>query len=86
MPNQEHQYRTSSTPDRRRLSEDEVRRILTLAKEDPRLQDLYDVANIVLHTGIRLNELSNLRRDDLDLPNRRVAVFSQDNARTHRAH
>jgi integrase len=58
------------------LSNDQLRQLLRVAKDDPRLSDLYDVASIISYTGIRLREFSTLRWADVDFANSRAEIFS----------
>jgi integrase len=67
--------RISSTPRRRQLSHNELRQILSVAEEDPRLRDLHDIASIILCTGIRMHELAELRWADVDFSNCHALVF-----------
>jgi integrase len=76
-------HRISSTPERRQLSINELRQILSIAKEDSHLRDLYDIASVISFTGIRFRELSNLRWADVDFPNRRAVVFCPKSMREH---
>jgi integrase len=48
------------------LSTEQLRQLLSVLREIPELQDLYDVVTIVSNTGIRTGELRNLRWTDVD--------------------
>ena len=48
------------------LSTEQLRQLLSISRENPKLQDLYDVITIVSNTGIRNGELRNLRWTDVD--------------------
>ena len=61
---------------RRKLSVNELQKILSIAKRNPRLQDLYDVVSLISNTGIRLNELKSLSWADVDFGNSRFVIVS----------
>jgi integrase len=50
----------------RSLSNEHLHQLLSISKEDPRLQELHDVVMIVSSTGLRSGELRNLRWIDID--------------------
>jgi integrase len=68
--------RTSHTTVHTTLSNDQLRQLLQIAGEDPRLQDLHDVASIVSYTGLRRGELEILRWSDVEFDNSRFVVHS----------
>lgn len=76
MSNRQHSLRLSSTPQRRQLSNHQLRHLLRLAKEDPKLQDLFDVVSIISLIGLRRLELENLLWADVDFANGRIRVAS----------
>jgi integrase len=57
-------------------SSEEITRVLEAAKNGPVAQDLDDVVTLVLQTGMRTRELSNLRWTDVYLEKRYIAVYS----------
>jgi integrase len=77
MSTQQHPRRTVSMPKRPTLSRNKLRRILILAKADPRLRNLHDVVSVISFTGLRLRELSDLRWTDVDFSKKRAAVSSK---------
>ena len=70
----------------RSLSNEHLSLILSSAKEDPNLQDLVDVVTIISNTGIRAQELIELRWSDVDVEKRDLVVNSKKSASTHRVH
>ncbi len=76
MTARQHLRHISSMSTRRHLSTDELSRILSIAKEDPSLRDLYEVASFISYTGIRLHEFSVLRWADVDFTNSRAVISS----------
>jgi len=55
------------------LSEDEVKRLLEAAREDPRD---YAIISLLVYSGLRVSELCNLRLEDVDFEERVIYVRS----------
>jgi integrase/recombinase XerD len=58
------------------LSNENVHRILAICDQEPNSHDLGDIIRIMVNTGMRLQELRDLRWSSVDLPNRRLTVLS----------
>ncbi len=56
------------------VSPEEVAALLTAANGDPTTRDVRDVITTVVNTGLRSNELRDLRWADIDLKERRLFV------------
>lgn len=63
-----------AAPAQARLSGDELTRILSLSREDPKYRDLHDVAQITLGTGLRASELRELRWADVDFERTHLTI------------
>ena len=82
MSIQQHTRRCHQRP--KQLSNEDVHRILAICDEDPNKQNLGDIVRILANTGLRVNELRNLRWSGVDLLNRRFAFDSQKGGRKRR--
>jgi integrase len=56
------------------LDEEKVTALLAVSSESMETQDLHDVVNILLNTGLRVGELCELRFADVDHNNRQLAI------------
>jgi integrase len=70
----------------RSLTNAQLSRILSCAKENPKLRDFFDVVTIISNTGPRARELSDLRWSDVDVEKRELVVKSKQSASIHRVH
>jgi integrase len=79
MKKKPEEIHTSKQPDRPpadSLSREQISAIVTAANSDPSLRGVRDVVQVVLHTGLRSSELSNLRISDVDIENQRLRLDS----------
>jgi len=74
MSTQQQSRRSSPITVRTTVTNDHLHQLLHVAKEDPRLHDLHDIASIISFTGIRPGELRGLRWADIDFAERRFSV------------
>ena len=56
------------------LSDDNIRRILAICDQELNSNELADIIRIMLITGMRLQEVRDLRWSSVDLPNRRLKI------------
>jgi integrase len=76
MSSQHKPLRTSRATVRATLSNIQLRQLLQIAGEDPGLQDLYNIATIISHTGLRRSEVEGLLWSNVDLAGSRLEVCS----------
>lgn len=74
MPIRKQEQSRQRTPFPKILSDTQLSQLLILSAEHPGMLDLHDVLQIVLGTGIRVSELSELRWTDVDFLHQKLSI------------